>query len=100
MDAVLKNGTAVLQDVRRYGLIQHMRGHGRIAISEAAKVLGVAGYSAAERHVEVLARTNLVGIELEPHPQMNKTIKFLFLTDTGRRAFDEQRRIFRELAAA
>jgi hypothetical protein len=99
MDATLKNGTRILQDSRRYGLIAHMSKHGRIAISDAVKVLGVSGYSAAERHVEVLARTNVIGIELEQHPRIKKTVKWLFLTDAGRRAFDQQRRIFRELAA-
>jgi hypothetical protein len=76
-----------------------MSNHGRIAISDAVKVLRVSSRSAADRHVEVLARTNVIGIELEQHPQVKKTIKFLFLTDAGRRAFDEQRRVFRELAA-
>jgi predicted ArsR family transcriptional regulator len=97
----LKNGTSVLHDARRYGLIQYMKEHGRIAIGDAAKVLGVDSYSAAHRHVDVLARAKFVDVEMEPHPSgINRIIKILLLTDTGRAAFEAQRRAFKELAAA
>jgi hypothetical protein len=78
-----------------------MREHGRIAVIDAVKVLGVEGYSAAHRHVDVLARAKFVDVELEPHPSgINRIIKYLTLTDTGRAAFEAQRRAFKELAAA
>jgi predicted ArsR family transcriptional regulator len=96
----LKNGVAVLQDARRFGLVQHMLKHGRIAVSDVAKVLGVGGYSAAHRHVEMLTRANVVGIEQELRPDLNRTVKFLVLTDDAPAAFAAQKRAFKELAAA
>jgi molybdenum-dependent DNA-binding transcriptional regulator ModE len=96
----LKNGTAVLHDARRYRLIQHLIECGGIALADAWQVLGVASYSAAWRHVEALTKADVVGIELEPREGINKDCKTLFVTDTGRRAFEAQRRAFKELAMA
>jgi predicted ArsR family transcriptional regulator len=100
MSATLKNGVAVLHDTRRYALATHLKEHGRTAIGDAVKVLGVGGYSGASRHIDMLSRANFIAVEQEQHPQINRIIKFLRLTECGRAALEKQRRAFKELAAA
>jgi hypothetical protein len=92
----------VLFSPRRFQLVAHMmKTGGRITIGDVWQILNLASYSAANRHVDALARADVVDVELAPHPHgTNRTVKTLILTDTGRAVFEAQCQIFKEMAAA
>jgi hypothetical protein len=90
----------VLSDIRRYRLVRHMSKNGGVIVDDVRKMLELASYAAAERHVHALERARCVDIKLEPHPRRVKPVKTLTLTDTGRKLFEAQRAVFKELAAA
>jgi DNA-binding MarR family transcriptional regulator len=101
MTVTMKNTTPVLHEPHRFMLVAHLMKRGQMVVTEAAELLGFDSYSAADRHIGVLRRANVVAVSIEPHPSgLNRSVKTLTLTDTGRRAFEAQRRAFRELAAA
>jgi hypothetical protein len=97
----MKNSVAVLHDPRRFLLVAHLMKRGRLVVGEVVDLLGFDSYSAADRHIGVLERANVVGVAFEPHPSgVNRQVKTLTLTNAGRAAFEDQRRAFRQLAAA
>jgi hypothetical protein len=95
-----KNNRTVLFDPFRFQMVARLiREGGAVAVADMWKMVGATTYSATEPHIAVLARADVIDVEMKPAKSGAREVRTLIVTNRGRQAFNEQRAVFKELAA-